>query len=381
MDLNRPIKVNDIKTFLIRPFTSNKNWVIQKHWLLIKVETDQGIVGWGEAFTMKHRERIIAQHVAGVTPYLIGRNPFHIKPFTQMVWKHYSERRGSVELYSALSGIEQALWDILGKFLGVPVYNLLGGPCRDTIRVYANGFSRGAGTPEEMAERAVEAVHLGFTAIKIYPFINTEDDRTAMNYVRSVREAVGPEIDILIDIWRHLSPTQAIRIAKRLEEYNIFWYEEPIPSDHLDVLAEVRRSIRIPVVTGECIYTKSGFREVLEKRAADILNPDVASCGGILEFKEISAMAEPYHISIAPHNWNSTTMALAATIQVAAVIPNFLIAEYFVSFAETGNAIALNPFKIEHGSIRLPTKPGLGLEIDEAVLKDYPYQEYPLEDW
>lgn len=166
-----------------------------------------------------------------------------------------------------------------------------------------------------------------------------------------------------------------------LEEFNIFWYEEPVPSENLDILSELRRSINLPVVTGECLYTKFDFREVLEKRAADILNPDVGSCGGILELKEISAMAEPYYVLISPHNYNSTTIALAATIQVAAVIPNFIITEYFVSFSEIGNAISVNPLKVEEGYIRLPTTPGLGLEINEAILKDYSFQEFPLRRW
>ena len=377
MEINRSIKITGIKPFLVRPFSSNPNWTIQKHWLLVKVETDRGIEGWGEAFTMKYRERNIAQYVTELTPFLLGMNPFHIKGFTQKAFNRFAERRGGVDLYCAMSAIEQALWDIVGKNLGVPVYDLLGGPLRDKIRVYANGYSRGANTPEKMAERTLEAVKLGFTAVKLYPFLNSENEDTVVEYVRTVRDAVGPDVDILIDIWRRPLPLQAIRVARRLEEFNVFWYEEPVSSDNLDVLADVRRSIRLPVVTGECLYTKSEFRAVLEKRAADILNPDVASCGGILELKEIAAMAEPYSVLVAPHNWNSTTMALAATIQVAAMIPNFLIVEYFVSFAEGGNAITVNPFKIENGYIRVPMTPGLGLEMNEEALKEYPFKEYP----
>jgi galactonate dehydratase len=166
-----------------------------------------------------------------------------------------------------------------------------------------------------------------------------------------------------------------------LEEFDVFWYEEPVPSENLDVLAEVRHAIDLPVVTGECLYTKFDFRQALEKRAADILNPDVGSCGGILQLKEISAMAEPYYVLISPHNYNSTTMALAATVQVAAVIPNFLIAEYFVSFSEVGNAISMDPLKVEGGYISLPTIPGLGLEINEEALKNYSFQEFPPRGW
>jgi galactonate dehydratase len=169
----------------------------------------------------------------------------------------------------------------------------------------------------------------------------------------------------------------ATRIARRIEQFNPFWYEEPVPADNIPTLAEVRRDINLPVVTGETLYTKAAFREVLEKQAADILNPDVANCGGILELKEIAAMAEPYYVAISPHNYNSTTMALAATIQVSATMTNFLITEYFVQFAATGNAISVNPIIVENGYIALPTAPGLGLEINEEALKEYQYQDFP----
>lgn len=375
------MKITGIKSFLVHPPSPEGGLIIQKHWLFVKVETDQGIEGWGEAFTMKDRERSITQHITDLTRYLLGRNPFHIKRFTQMAYDIFAEGRGAVDLFCAVSGIEQALWDIVGKSLKAPVYNLLGGPCRDKIRVYANGWSRGANTPGEMARRAAEVVKRGFTAIKLYPFLNNEDEKAAVANVRAVRETVGPNIDILVDVWRRPAPLQAIRAARMMEELNLFWYEEPVPSDNLDALAEVRRAINVPVVTGECLYTKSEFREVLEKRAADILNPDVGSCGGILELKEIAAMAEPYYVLISPHNFNSTTVALAATLEAAAVIPNFLIVEYFVNFAEAGNAISVNPIKVEDGYINLPTGPGLGLEINEDALKKYPFREFPPRHW
>lgn len=162
-----------------------------------------------------------------------------------------------------------------------------------------------------------------------------------------------------------------------IEEFHPFWYEEPVPSENLDALAEVRRPIKLPVVTGEALYTKSAFREVLEKRAAHIINLDVANCGGILEFREIAAMAEPYYVAVAPHNYNSTTVALAATIQVAASITNFFITEYFVNFADAGNVITINPLKVEEGYIKIPTAPGLGLEINEDALGKYPFQVFP----
>ena len=169
----------------------------------------------------------------------------------------------------------------------------------------------------------------------------------------------------------------AVRIARMMEEYQPFWYEEPVSARNLEALAACKRDIRLPVVTGEELYTKAEFREVFEKQAADIINPDVCNCGGILELKEIAAMAEPYLVVVSPHNYNSTTVGLAATLQVAACMPNFLITEYFVNFKARGDDITVSPFAVEHSYIKLPTGPGLGLELKEEVLAQYPYREFP----
>jgi galactonate dehydratase len=372
------MKITAVKTFLVHPVRPSEGWNVAKHFLLVKVETDEGLHGWGEAFTLVDREKAIAGLVGSLARYLADRDPFQIKAFVRGAVTRFAEGRPSVELFSAVSGIEQALWDIVGKALDAPVYNLLGGPCRDRIRVYANGWTSGARTAGEMADRAERVVRLGFDAIKLYPFQNDEDERGVVRNVAAVREAVGSKIDLLIDVWRQPDPIKAIRVARMLEEHDVFWYEEPVPSDNLDLLVEVKRAIRLPVVTGECLYTKSEFRQVLEKGAADIINPDVANCSGILELKEISAMAEPYGVRVSPHNYNSTSLGLAATIQVSAVIPNFVITEYFVNFRETGDALCLNPFRVEGGVIRLPEGPGLGVEIDEAALSRFPYEEFSL---
>jgi len=383
------MKISNIQSFLVCPYSSkrlaemDKHWQ-RKHWVLVKVETDEGITGWGEAYTQPTRERSIAQLVNSIGAYIIGKSPFHIKHFTHIAYNDLSGRRGSMDSFCAVSAIEQALWDIVGKKLDTPVYNLLGGPCRNRIRFYANGWYRSLTDADDLVRRAKETVQMGFTALKFDPFpgpwrlfISKEDEELAVQNVRLVREAVGPDVDVLIEVHRRLAPMYATRIAGKMEKYNPFWYEEPVPADNIHALAEVRRDIKLPVVTGETLYTKAAFREVLERQAADILNPDVANCGGILELKEIAAMAEPYFVAISPHNYNSTTMALAATIQASAVMPNFLITEYFVQFATTGNAISVNPIAVENGYIALPTTPGLGLEIREDVLSEYSYQEFP----
>src|SRR5947209_3844482 len=368
------MKITAVHTFFVDPGGA-------KNWLFVKVETDAGIHGWGECYTQADRDRSIEAHVQQLGRYLIGRDPHQIKHFTFIAYNDFASKRGAMDLYCAISGIEQALWDIVGKALNTPVYNLLGGACREKIRVYANGW--GGRTTAEMAERAQQLVEQGFSAMKFDPFpgpwrthISREDERAAVECVRAVREAVGPDVELLIEVHRRLAPVHAIRVARMLEEYRPFWYEEPVSARSLDALAEVRRAISLQVVTGEELYTKAEFREVFEKGAADILNPDICACGGILELKEIAAMAEPYFVAMAPHNYNSTAIGLAATLQLCAVIPNFLITEYFVNFTARGDEISIDPLRVENGYIKLPTAPGLGLDLDEAAMARYPYREH-----
>jgi galactonate dehydratase len=371
------MKITKIKTFIVHPG-------VGKNWLFVKVETDEGIHGWGEAYTQADRDTVIEAHIHKMTRYLLGWNPFEIKRFTHMAYEDWATKRGGIDFFCAVSGIEQALWDIVGKTLNQPVYNLLGGPCRDRIRVYANGWTARAKTPQELGDRARDVVKKGFTALKFDPFsgpwrlyIRREEELQAIENLKAVREAVGPDVDILVEVHRRLAPMHAIRVAHAMEAYRPFWYEEPVPRENLEALAEVRRSINIPVVTGECIYTKAGFRKVFEKRAADIINPDICNTGGILELKEIAAMAEPYYVAVSPHNYNSTTIGLAASVQAAAVMTNFLILEYFVSFEAMGFKIAVEPLRIEKGFIRLPKTPGLGVELKEKALAQYQYKEFP----
>ena len=353
-----------------------------KSWLFVKLETDSGIVGWGEAYTQADRDRAILAHVEEMGRHLVGRSPFAIKHFTSVLYLDYALRRPAMEFWSAQSALEQALWDVVGKQCGQPVYNLLGGPCRDRIRVYANGWSEQADSPDEYARAAADVVARGFDALKFDPFTNPwrthigrAQEDLAVERVRAVRDAVGPRAEILIEVHRRLAPNEAIRLASRLEQFAPFWYEEPIDAEDMDGLAEVRRRIKLPVVTGEALYSKNQFSEVFARRAADILNPDVCNCGGILALKELAAMAEPWHVAVAPHNYNSTTVGLASTLQVSACISNFLITEYFVNFEARGREIARGPFEVSNGFITLPTAPGLGIELDETALERYPMRE------
>jgi len=370
------MKITSVKTYLIDPGVS-------KNWLFVKVETDSGLYGWGEAYTQLDRDRAIETYLQQLGRYLIGRNPFDIKHFTYMAYTDFAGKRGSMDLYCAISSLEQALWDIAGKAANQPVYNLLGGAFRTKVRVYANGWG-GGGTPDQAADQAAAVVKKGFTALKFDPFpgpwrthISRKDEEVAVTKVKAVREAVGPDVEILVEVHRRLAPLHAIRVAREMEPYAPFWYEEPVSVRDLNGLVQAKQNINLPVVTGEEIYTKAEFQEVLERRAADIINPDVCNCGGILELREIAAMAEPVHIAVAPHNYNSTTLGLAATLHAVAGMPNFLITEYFVNFEAMGNELALIPFKVENSYIELPTAPGLGIDLDEAALARHPYREFP----
>ncbi|MEZ4662284.1 MAG: mandelate racemase/muconate lactonizing enzyme family protein [Caldilineaceae bacterium] len=370
------MKITNIRTFLVHPGRG-------KNWLFVKVETDAGIYGWGEAYTQADRDKTIEAHIHALTRYLVGRSPFDIKQFTFMAYTDFGNKRGSMELYCAISGIEQALWDIVGKAANQPVYNLLGGVCRPAIRVYANGWG-GGGDREKLADQARAVVARGFTALKFDPFpgpwrtlIDRQAEEEAVARVAAVRDAVGPDVEILVEVHRRLAPVHAIRVARMMEEFRPYWYEEPVSVRDLTGLVEAKRNIRLPVVTGEELYTKAEFQPIFEARAADIINPDVCNCGGILELREIAAMAEPAHVAVSPHNYNSTTLGLAATLHAAAGMPNFLITEYFVNFEEMGRQIARTPFVVKDSYIELPTTPGLGIDLDEEALARYPYREFP----
>ena len=371
------MKISDIRYHLVNPGKG-------KNLCFVRIDTDEGIHGWGECYTQADRDIQVTTHIDRLKRYLVGRDPTNIKHFIQIVFDDFAGRRGAMDLWCAVSGLEQAMWDITGKVCGVPIHKLLGGPVRERIRVYANGWGGGGWDSGIIAERASEVVEQGFTALKFDPipgpwrtFVDKRVENQTVENVRAVRQAVGQDVDILVEMHRRLAPMHAIKIARQIEEYEPFWYEEPVLAENIDALAAAKREIRIPVVTGEELYTKFEFREVFEKQAADIINPDVCNVGGILELKEIGAMAEPYLVAVSPHNYNSTALGLAATIQVSATMPNFLITEYFLNLEDFGKDITVDPFEVNNGYIELPETPGLGIEIDESSLAKYPYQEFP----
>lgn len=346
------VKITKLETFLVKP-----------RWLFLKMHTNAGVVGWGEPIT-EGRALTCATAVKEIEPYLIGKDPRNVVHHWQAIYRHAFYRGGPI-LTSALSGIDQALWDIKGKLLGVPVYELLGGPTRERIRVYAH-----ARTPEDIKKRKAE----GFTAFKCGPaklkdraprlVENRAYIDNAIEKFAALKEIVGKDGDLGIDFHGAIQPGTAKLLIKALEPYQPFFYEEVINCQDVDGMAELAKSTHIPLATGERIFTKWGFREILEKRASIILQPDLCHAGGITEVRNIAGMAEAYYASIAPHN-PLGPISLAAGLQIAASIPNFLCQEQ----VSLGEGYIKNPFKVREGFVDLPTGPGLGIEIDEEGMK------------
>ncbi|MBL8796881.1 MAG: galactonate dehydratase [Planctomycetia bacterium] len=346
-----PLKITKLEMFLVKP-----------RWLFLKVHTNAGIVGLGEP-VVEGRALTVREAVKEIEPYLVGKDPRQVAHHWQAIYRHAFYRGGPI-LTSALSGIDQALWDIKGKALGVPVYELLGGPTRNKVRVYAH-----ARTPEVLLEKKKQ----GFTAFKTGPakrrparYIETPAEvRYAVEQFALLRKAGGEDVDIGIDFHGAISPALAKVLIKGLEPYLPMFVEEPCQCQNHDVMAEIARGTHLPIATGERVYTKWGFREVLEKKAATVLQPDLCHAGGITETRLIAGMAEAYYAAIAPHN-PLGPISLAAGVQLAASIPNFLCQEQ----VSLGEGYLRKPFVVNNGYLELPTGPGLGIELDENALAD-----------
>jgi galactonate dehydratase len=345
------LKITKLETFLVKP-----------RWLFLKIHTDAGIVGLGEPIT-EGRALTCRTAVEEIAPYLIGKDPRRVVHHWQAIYRHAFYRGGPI-LTSALSGIDQALWDIKGKALGVPVYELLGGPTRDRVRVYAH-----AGRPDLLKARKAE----GFTAFKCGPskfrparFIESPTfvGRVAEAF-GALRQAAGPDCDIAIDFHGAISAALAKVLIKALEPHLPMFVEEPVNCQESDVMADIARSTHLPIATGERIFTKWGFREILEKKAAIVLQPDLCHAGGITEVRLIAGMAEAFYATVAPHN-PLGPISLAAGVQIAASIPNFLCQEQ----VSLGDGYIKTPFTVREGYLNLPADPGLGIELDDAKMAD-----------
>ncbi|MFN8511118.1 MAG: galactonate dehydratase [Thermomicrobiales bacterium] len=362
------MRVTGVETFLCAA-----DW---RNLVFVRVETDEGLHGWGEA-TLEGKEQTVAAATDELARYLIGKDPAQIERHWHQMYETPFWRGGPV-LGSAIAGLDQALWDIKGKALGVPVYELLGGAARDRIRYYANGWFHDAKTIDEIAAAARAAVAAGATALKWDPFgaaslfITTEEIHAAVDCVAAVREAVGPTVDLLIEVHGRLSPANAIRVARQLERYDPFFYEEPVPPENMSELALVARATSIPIASGERAFSKHDFRLMFEQQAVAYCQPDPCHAGGITEMKKIAAMAEAYHIGFAPHNPNGP-VATRVCQHLAAACPNFTILEWLPVDVPWRDAAMGGPFEVGDGTMPLPEGPGLGIELDINVLRANPY--------
>lgn len=367
------MKVTDIKTFVVDCFRTN--------WVFVKVYTNEGIDGVGEA-TLEYKEKSLIGAVEHIKEYLVGKNPLDIEKHWHDIYRDAYWRGGAV-LMSALSAVEMALWDILGKSLNVPVYQLLGGRVNDKVRIYVNGWFAGAKEPEEFGEKAKIAAERGVTAMKWDPFgksylnISNADLDKALRCVAAVREAVGNKVDLLIEGHGRFNIPTGIKIAKELEQFKPMFFEEPVPPDNLDALKAVKDKSPVAISAGERLYTRWDYKRMFDLMAADYIQPDISHAGGIMELKKIAAEAECRDISFAPHN-PSGPVANAATLQLAATCPNFDILEIMYSDVEWRKDVTNEDLEYNDGYMTIPDKPGLGIEINEEECLKHPYQPHTL---
>lgn len=367
------MKITDIKTFVVDAYRTN--------WVFVKVYTDEGIDGVGEG-TLEYKEKALVGAVEHIKSYLVGKDPRQIEKHFHDIYRDAYWRGGAV-LMSALSAVEMALWDILGKSLNVPVYQLLGGKVNEDCRIYINAWFAGAKTPEEFGRKAKEAVKRGVTAMKWDPFgknylqISNKDLDTALKCVAEVRQAVGNEVDLLIEGHGRFDVPTGIKIAKELEQFKVMWFEEPVPPNNLEALKAVRDKSPVAISAGERLYTRFDYNELFRLRASDYIQPDVSHAGGIMELKKIAAIAEANYIPFAPHN-PSGPVANAATLQIAACCPNFCILEICYSDVDYRKLITDEKLIYENGRMKIGDKPGLGIELNEEECLKHPYKEHTL---
>ena len=383
------MKIRDVRTVLLtapvpveRQYTSDFGTVLSVSAAIVVIETDEGITGYGEAKGTPQVMRAIVEHE--LKPRLLGEDPTRV----QYLWeKLYTGSRLGLSLYygrsmplstatgemlCAISGVDVALWDIAGKALNVPIHRLLGGPVRDRVRAYASG---GHGRIGEIGDQFLAYVAQGFGACKMRVGGKDHPRMVAGSAarVKEAREAVGPDVQIMLDAHGSMGVADAIKLAKAVEEYDVAWFEEPTIFHNSEGLAEIRRATSVPVATGENLYTRTDFLDLALARGADVWQPDAAMAGGITEMQRIAALAATFEVQFAPHNWGSALL-LSASLQLAAALPNFYIFEFGQAYSPLRDELVDTPARIEQdGCVPIPTGPGLGVELDPDMERRFPY--------
>lgn len=384
------MKIDSVETFIVgNPPPSYGG----RYFIFVKV-TSNNIVGWGECYAPPFHPNVVKNMIQDISDrFVIGSNIFKIENLFKRIYSSGYNQRPDTSLMGVLSGIEIACWDVIGKELNQPVYNLLGGKVTEKLRSYSYLYPKDGDKSNVYedaslaAERALEYYKLGFTAVKFDPVgpytifdprqISLKTIYHSENFVSTIRKAVGDKVDILFGTHGQMTYSSATRLAKKIEKYDPLWFEEPVPPDNIDAMAEVAKKTSIPIATGERLSTKYEFSKVIEKKAASIIQFNLGRVGGILEAKKISAIAEANGVQIAPHLYCGPIVA-AANIQIASCIPNFLILECILTMKGFYSKILKKSFQWEGGYIIPPKDPGIGIEINEKILDNYPYKEKKL---
>ncbi len=359
------MKISDVRTVIV-----GNPW---KNWIFVVVETDDGLIGVGEATGGSETQPRVAA-IQEIKHLVIGMDPRNVHEIFHKLYL-----TAFLKVTQAMAGIEMACWDILGKSLGVPVYTLLGGKVRDNVRVYANGWYSGERTPEGFAEKASEVVAKGYTALKFDPFgdahmqMSRKETNEAKALIGAVREAVGDEVDILIEAHDRFSTYAAIEIGNWLKDYDVTWFETPVLSTDVSALVEVARRIPVRMVAGERMHAIHEFGEFLSHNVTDVINPEPLGVGGIWRSLQIAGIAEAHHAEIALHNAESPFKTMVA-LHIDAVTPHVFIQECFDDFLEPWVPEVLSGFlRVENGYLRMPDAPGIGVELNEDEAKKHPY--------
>ena len=359
----------------------------------LKVETDEGLTGVGEARVLNRTDAVLGYLTEAIPRYMLGSDPFQIERLVQRMFREDYGRAGEI-IMTATALVEIACWDIVGKALDQPVYRLLGGEVRDRIKAYANGWYTVERTPGEFHEAAKTVLEKGYRALKFDPFgagfyeLERAEKLRVIELVEAVRDAVGPEVEIMIEMHGRFNPVTAIELTRELARFRPSWVEEPVPPENIAALRKTSEAIAplgVPVATGERMHTMYEYRELFEMQAADIIQPDITHFGGILNTKKLAAWAESYYVLMAPHNVGGPA-STAAALHLAACTTNFKIQEHFNDFAEAYVLEAAPGLpKVVDGYFSLPQGPGLGVTLDEDVIAANPRQKVHLnlfaEDW
>ncbi|MEO8319609.1 MAG: mandelate racemase/muconate lactonizing enzyme family protein [Bradyrhizobium sp.] len=368
----KSVRTHILEAPLSQPFAYSRAWYDTRTAMVVEIETDSGLIGWGECYGPA---RMTAAVVQSVAPWLVGQDPLRTDYLWQMIYARLRDHGQKGVVIEGLSGIDIALWDIKGKHFGVPVHRLMGGPLRNEVQAYATGlYRRKSGDPiRYLAEEAAGYVAEGFKAVKLKVGFGVEQDAAVTH---AVRDAIGSDVALMVDANHAYDAIAAIQLGRMIERHEIGWFEEPVPPEDIAGYKAVKAALSIPVAGGECEFTRFGFRDLLASRAIDIIQPDTCAAGGLSECKKIADMAEAFGVRYNPHVWG-TGIAIAASLQLLAVLPahtpnSLAPLEPLLEFDRTEHPIrqSLLVQPIEHtgGIVRIPDGPGLGIEVSRDTL-------------